>query len=387
MTRSFTARHRRLTGLRLTAQRIGAASAVSVPDPVPVADAHADADADADAEATAGVADTVRRMLALQAQDAAGVLWSVALRTPGCTTAHVESAIASGAVVRSWPMRGTLHLVPPEDLGWMLSLTAARITRGTETRRRDLGIGTADIERAREVAHSELGGGRTLTRDALLAAFDRAGVSPSGQRGYHLLAHLGMTQTIVFAAPEAKQQTFALLEEWVPSPRRLEREEALGEFALRFFTGHGPATVRDFAWWSSLTLTDARRGLAVARDRLDELVVDDTPYFLAPGAEEAPGGVHVLPGFDEYLLGYQDRSAPLADGPLELVAPGKNGLFLSSIVVDGEVVGTWRRTLGARGVTVEVQPFSPLGATTTRRLDAALERYAAFLGRELIRSA
>ena len=125
---------------------------------------------------------------------------------------------------------------------------------------------------------------------------------------------------------------------------------------------------------------------AVARDRLDELVVDGTAYFLAPGAEEAPGGVHALPGFDEYLLGYQDRSAPLADGPLELVAPGKNGLFLSSVVVDGEVVGTWRRTLGPRGVAVEVQPFGRLGATTARRLDAALERYAAFLGRELTRS-
>jgi len=361
-----------LTGLRLTAQRIGAASAVSVPV--------------SDAEATAGVAKTVRRMLALQAQDAAGAMWSVGLRTPGCTSAHVESAIASGAVVRSWPMRGTLHLVPPEDLGWMLSLTSARTIRGTESRRRDLGLTAADLERAREVAHSELGGGRTLTRDAILAAFDRAGVSPSGQRGYHLLSHLGITQTIVFAAPEAKQQTFALLEEWVPAPRRLEREEALGEFALRYFTGHGPATVRDLAWWSSLTLADARLGLAVARDRLDELVVDDTSYFLAPDAEEAPRGVHALPGFDEYLLGYQDRSAPLADGPLELVAPGKNGLFLSSVVVDGVVVGTWRRTLGARGVTVEVQPFGTLGATATRRLDAALERYALFLGRGLLRS-
>ena len=365
MTRAFTPQHRRLTALRIAAQGIDGAGSAA-----PAAPARS-------------VVGTVQRMLALQAQDLAGALWSVGLRSPGSTLADVEAAIAAREVVRSWPMRGTLHLVPARDLGWMLSLTADRMVRGTEGRRRDLGISHADIELARETARSRLGGGRSLSRDALLAAFDLAGVSTSGQRGYHLLSHLGITGTLVFAVPEAKQQSFALLDEWVPEPRVLEREQALGEFALRYFTGHGPATVRDFAWWSSLTLADARRGLAVARDGLEELVTGDTSYFHAPDAVDAGRGVHALPGFDEYLLGYQDRSAPLAGGPLELVAPGKNGLFLSTIVVDGEVVGTWRRTLGARGVSVQTHPFRPLGAAGERRLEAALGRYAAFLGRPL----
>ena len=376
MTRSFTARHRELAGLRISAQRIGAASAGAAP----VAGARP---AD-EAQIVSAVAETVRRMLAVQAQDLAGAVWSVGLRTPGSTVAGVESALATGAVVRSWPMRGTLHLVPPEDLGWMLSLTSARTLRSIEARRRALGLSTADIELVREVAHRELEGGRVLSRDALLAAFDAAGVATSDQRGYHLLLHLGITRTIVFGPPEGSRQTFALLDDRVPSPRLLEREEALGEFALRYFGGHGPATVHDFAWWSSLTLADARTGLAVARDSLDELVVDDTAYFLAPGTSPAPRGVHALPGFDEYLLGYRDRSAPLAGGPLELVAPGKNGLFLSTVVVDGEVVGTWRRTLSARGVSVDVRPFGALSAAARGRLDGALGRYAAFLGRTLL---
>ena len=359
MTRSFTASHRELTALRLSAQGIGAPA----PD---------------------GIAGTVRRMLGVQAQDFAGAKWSVGLRTPGSTDAEVEAAIAAGSVVRSWPMRGTLHLVPPEDLGWMLSATSARTIRSTQSRRRDLGLTAADLEAAREAAQRELSGGRVLTRDALLAVFDAAGVSTAGQRGYHLLSHLGITQTLVFGPVDGKQQTFVLLDEWVPSPRRLEPEEALGEFALRYFTGHGPATVRDFAWWSSLTLGDARAGLAVARAQLDELDVDGTSYYLAADTAPASPAVHTLPGFDEYLLGYQDRSAPLADGPLERVAPGKNGLFLSTIVVDGEVVGTWRRTIGVRGVAVELSPFDALSAAAQKRVDARLAGYAAFLGVPLL---
>ena len=372
MTRSFTVRRREITALRLAAQGIAGAGA------------HADA--------TTGVAETVQRMLAVQAQDFAGAVWSLGLRTPGSTEAQVEAAIASGAVVRSWPMRGTLHFVPPRDLGWMLSLTSARTIQSTETRRRTLGLSHADIERVREVAQRELGGGRVLGRDALLAAFDAAGVSTASQRGYHLLLHLGITQTIVFGPLAVgpgggRQQTFVLLDEWVPAPRRLEREEALGEFALRYFAAHGPATVRDFAWWTSMTLADARLGLSVARDGLEELFVDDVSYFLTPssGASAATArAVHALPGFDEYLLGYQDRSAPLAAEHAERVVPGKNGLFLPTIVVGGEVVGTWRRTLGSRGVTVEAQPFGTLGVTAARGFDAAVARYARFLGRPLL---
>jgi hypothetical protein len=372
MTRSYSASRRDTANLRLRVQGIASPSGAS-PD------------------------DTVRRMLAMQAQDYTGALWAVGLRTPGSTEASIESALADGRVVRSWPMRGTLHLVPPEDLGWMLSVTAPRTLRSTDSRRVQLGLTHADLAVARDTAVDRLSGGRVLARDELLGAFDAAGASTASQRGYHLLLHLGITRVIVFGPVRVtpgggRQHTFALLDEWVTAPRRLEPDEALGQLAARYFAGHGPATVRDLAWWASLTLTQARRGTELAREGLDALDVDGTEYLLPrdlPAGDGASGpapaaasGVHALPGFDEYLLGYRDRGAALAPEHASLVVPGKNGLFLPTIVVDGEVVGTWRRTLSPKGVIVEASPFGSMSARTARALESTLDRYARFVGRE-----
>jgi hypothetical protein len=358
MTRAFTADRRTLTSLRLTAQGIIEPRSGSVPQ-------------------------TVRHMLAMQAQDFPGAKWSVGLRTPGATDATVEASLASGEIVRSWPMRGTLHFTSPEDLGWMLDLTAQRMVQVAAGRHRQLELSPHDFDRARDLAIESLGGGRVLSRTALLAAFDAAGLSTAGQRGAHLIVYLAQTGTIVFGPVDGKTQTFALLDEWVTGPRRLEGDAALGEFAVRYFASHGPATVRDFAWWSSLTLTQARVALAVARGGLEELVIDDVPYFHAPGLERAPSGLATLPGFDEYLLGYQDRSAPLHPDHSELIVPGKNGLFLPTIVVDGEVVGTWKRSVTAKEAIVEAQPFAPLGASQRKAFAASSARYAGFMEREL----
>jgi len=374
MTRAYTAARREIATLRLASQRL-VDSLSSAP------------------------AETVRHLLATQAQDFAGAKWSVGIRTPGSTDAAIDAALAAGDIVRSWPMRGTLHFMPPEDLGWMLSLTAARTIQSAAGRHRQLELTETELERARDIALAELAGGVVLTRDELLARFVAGGIPVDGQRGIHIVQRLSLWGVLVFGplragdAGKANQQTFTLLDEWVAAPRRLERDEALGEFALRYFTGHGPATVRDFAWWSSLTLTDARAGLAAVRDRLDELVSDDTSYFLARDAVAATSATRTgastlaLPGFDEYLLGYQDRSAALAPEHFEVIVPGKNGLFLPTIVVDGEIVGTWRRTVTAKGVSIDPQPFAPLSSPRRRAFDAAVARYAQFLGRPLLPNA
>jgi len=356
MTRSFTASRRQLTALRLAAQR------VDRPFENP--------------------GDIVRHLLGVQAQDFAGAKWTVGLRTTGATDAAIESALASRTIVRSWPMRGTLHFTAPEDLGWMLSVTAERTMRTAAGRHTQLELTDADFARATEITTEQLTGGKSIRRADLLAAFEAGGVSTAGQRGAHLIGFLAHSRLIVFAAVDGKQQTFALLDDWVPNPRILGRDEALGEFARRYFTSHGPATIRDLAWWASLTLTDARRGLAIARDELDELVVDDTAHYLAKDAAPAPAAVYALPGFDEYLLGYSDRSAQLAPEHAQTIVPGSNGMFLSTIVINGEVLGTWRRTISAKTVSIEAAPFESLSATQTRGFRAAAEKYARFLERE-----
>jgi hypothetical protein len=325
-------------------------------------------------------ADVVRHMLAMQAQDFPGAKWSIGLRLAGSTDAAIEAALAAGEIVRSWPMRGTLHFVAPEDLGWMLRVSGPRQGNSAAKRRGDLEITDAQLAKAGDIAVSELAGGRVIRRDRLLEAWEAGGISTAGQRAYHLLWNLGHDGLIVFGPVDGKQPTFTLLEEWVPNPRVLSGDEALAEFATRYFTSHGPATVRDFAWWASITLGDARTGIAAAVG-LEERDFGGVTYYLRQGLEPAASGVHALPGFDEYLLGYQDRSPALAAGFSDRIVPGNNGVFLPTIVVDGEVVGTWKRSGTTKTTTVDVIPFTTLTKKAIAAFEREMKRYGAFIGK------
>lgn len=325
-------------------------------------------------------ADVVRGMLAMQAQDLPGARWSIGLRLPGSTERDVHEALASGDIVRSWPMRGTLHLVAPEDLGWLLDICAPRQATAATKRRQDLGITDADLSTAADVAARAMSGGRYVRRDVLLTLWQRAGISTGGQRAYHLLWNLGQLKHIVFGPPEGKHPTFALFQEWVKAPRVLERHEALAEFASRYFASHGPATVRDFAWWASITLTDARTGVAAASG-LEARDFDGTAHYFAEGLTPAGRGMHALPGFDEYVLGYQDRSPILAPEFAGRIAPGNNGMFLPTIVADGQVVGTWKRRDTAKVSRIESTEFTKFSKTSRTGFERALTRYGQFVGR------
>ena len=351
VSRSFTPVRRRIAALRLTALGIAAPAAAS-----PTA--------------------AVRHLLALQAQDYAGALWSIALRTPGATAASVEAAHHAGEIVRSWPFRSTLHIVAAEDLGWMLDLTADRELAKAAGRHRELGLGSDDFDRAERIARDRMHGGERLERRNLLDAFAEEGLGIEGQRGAHLLGRLAQSGVAVLCG----QNTWTLLDDHVPHPRRLDRPAALAELARRYLTARGPATDRDLAWWSGLTLTDARAAIESVDDEFDRLELDGTTYRMRPGLVEAAAGVHLLPGFDEYVLGYADRSAPLAGRAQADIVPGNNGMFLSTIVADGRIVGTWRRTVRSKGVEIAAQPWAPLTATARRGVERAAQRYGAYLG-------
>lgn len=332
--------------------------------------------------------DVVERLLAMQAQDFLAGKWAIGIRSPGLTSADVDAAINSGAIVRSWPMRGTLHFVPPADLNWMLQLTAPRLLAGTKTRQAQLDLDQSVIEKARTIAVDALTGGGELSRAAFLHALDDQGIVTANQRGYHLIWHLAQSGTLCWGRIDGKTQVLVLLEEWVQRPRRLERDEALGEFLVRYLRGHGPATVRDFAWWSQLTLADARTGLAVARDRLTELDVDGQTVYVEAATDVGELGSRIrqrspvltLGGFDEYLLGYQDRSFSIDADDLVRVIPGKNGIFLPIMVSNGRVTGTWRRLVAGRGITVQPQPFGTFSDRSAASFARSIDRYAKFLG-------
>ena len=335
----------------------------------------------------------VERMLAVQAQDLRWAKWAVAVRAPGSTSADIDALIDSGRVVRSWPMRGTLHLVPAPDLAWLLDLSTPRLWAGAATRRRDLGLDEATIEQARVVAEEALSGGRELSRAEFLGLLQRHGINVDGQRGYHLIWHLAQSGTLCWGRQLDAQQMLVLLADWVPHPRRLERDEALGEYLLRYLSGHGPAPLTDFVWWSQLTMADAKTALGVAGPLLDVLEVDGVRHLLPASAETGPLGraapgrgpnaVLALPGFDEYLLGYRDRSFAIDPELLARVVPGKNGIFLPVLVRGGRIAGTWRRDWQATAITVQPAPFDPPSPAFAASADRALHEYARFLGRRV----
>jgi hypothetical protein len=326
-------------------------------------------------------------MLATQAQDLHGARWALALRSTGRGT-DVDAALAGGEVVRGWPMRGTLMLMAAEDVHWLTTLLAPRSFAASAGPWRAAGLDRDDFARAADVVGGVLSGGRSLSRTALLAELDAGGIATGGGRGSHLLRHLAGTALLVFGPPRGTEQTFALLDEWVPSARRVDREEALAELACRYVAGHGPATVRDLAWWSGLTLADARRAVHLAGDAVGEVCVGGAPHLVGADAATAPAPsadiIHLLPGFDELLLGYGDRTASLARDDVPKVVPARNGLFLPTVAVDGRVVGTWRRRLTARRVELETQLFEPMGIRRRSRLHRSASRYATYLDRELV---
>lgn len=314
----------------------------------------------------AGPLDAVRHLGAVQAQDEKGALVSIALRCGG-TVESVLAAFEAGELARSWPMRGTLHTVPAEDLPWMLELMTARPRAAAARRRPQLGLGEDDVVRARDLAERALADG-PLTRAELLAVWDDAGLASTGGRGYHLIAELAQ-RGVLCLGPSAPgrpgESAFVLVAQHVPAPRRLDHEEALAELALRFCTGHGPATAADLARWSGLPLGEVRRGIAAVRDRLANVTVDGTEYLLAPGTldayatlrAEARRAVLLLPGFDELVLGYADRSMTLPAAHAQRVVPGGNGVFRPTLVVDGRVVAVWRTAGSGRSRRLEVEPF------------------------------
>jgi Winged helix DNA-binding domain len=334
------------------------------------------------------VAGVVSWLGAMQAQDLASGLWSFGVRLPRFTLDDVTAALERREAVRTWPMRGTVHFVPPRDVHWMLELMGSRALAGAARRRASLGLGEQAADRAVEVLGTALSGGGRLTRAQCMAVLADNGIDTAGQRGYHLLWYASQRGVLCIAPNIGSEQTFVLLDEWVPDPHRPDREEALATIALRYFRGHGPTTRQDFAGWTGLTAADARRGIAGAGDRLATVRVDGTDMYLDPALLDGTpppaartGEVLVLPGFDEYLLGYKDRSLMLSEEHQQAIIPGGNGVFQATLVRDGRVIGTWKRTLGTTRVQITVQPLVALRKTDRARIDTALEQYARFVQR------
>jgi hypothetical protein len=325
----------------------------------------------------------VRWMGALQAQDYGQAVWAVGLRTQAPALAAVEQALANQELALTWPMRGTIHLVPAEDAAWMVKLLAPRSLKVEDSRMKQFELDEVTVERAKTAFYEALQGGQRLMRAEMMQQLAQAGINPEGQRGYFLLRYLAQQGHICLGPLRGRQQTFALLDEWAPAARQLSREAALEELARRYFCSHGPATVHDFANWTGLTVGDARLGLEAVQAGLMAEKLEDKTYWFAPfphlELEPPVENLQLLPGFDEYLLGYKDRRAVLEPGLAANIVPGGNGVFKPMVVVNGQIVGTWKRALTRGAMSVSVSFFQAV-PVASEAIVAAAERYCAFLG-------
>ncbi len=338
-------------------------------------------------EGLKGPADVVRWMGAVQSQDYAAAKWAVGLRTEACTEADVEAAFAAGEILRTHVMRPTWHFVAPEDIRWMQDLTADRVRATLASQFRALELDGAVLRRCNEVMVKALRGGRQLTRAELAAALERAGVAARGIRLAGIVINAELEAVVCSGARRGKQFTYALVDERAPQQRRLEREEALALLTERYFTSHGPATLRDYAWWSGLAGRDVQRGLEMVKSRLLSIEVNGQSYWMtesAPPPRFPRGAAHFLPNYDEYIVGYTDRAAVFDDSHIPHLDARHNPVFQHTIVRGGQIVGTWKRTAEEESLGLQIKLFSPSTKADIRNLGLATKRMAKFFGLKIV---
>jgi hypothetical protein len=328
-------------------------------------------------------ADIVRSLGAVQSQDYPNAKWAIAQRGKGILDADVERAVSTGAIIRTHVLRPTWHFVAPEDVRWMLALTAPRVSAAMASYNRKLELNAKVFRKSNAAIARALRDGKQLTRTELTKVLGRAGVDVStGQRVAHLLMQAELDAVICSGPRREKQFTYMLLEERVPAARAWDRDEALLELTRRYFTTRGPATLQDFSWWSGLTIGDARRGVEAAGASLHRETHDERPHWLAPSAQVSTrpsGTAHLLPNYDEYFIGFRDRSAIGERLRKSLHNPRVDALMGHILAVDGQIVGGWRRTLAKRA-DIELDVLVPITAAERSRVTAAAERLGRFLG-------
>ncbi len=329
--------------------------------------------------------DMVGWMGAMQAQDYAMSKWALGVRLPNSTEQEIEAAIHNGEIIRTHLLRPTWHLVSADDIYWMLELTAPQIKSILKPRHRELELTKAVIAKSRAIMEKVLRGGRHVLREELIAELRKAKIATENNRASHLFLQAELEGVICSGGTVKGKPTYALLEERVLKPKPLTRDEALAKLAERYFTSHAPATLQDFVWWSGLSVGDARCGLDLVKSDLVSETVDSKTYWLPSsfsGPRTSKESVHLLPAFDEFIISYTDRSASLPHtGHKKAVSD--NGIFRPTIVVNGKVIGLWKRTIKKDKVLLETEYFQQPDKTQRALVEKASATFGGFLGKEI----
>jgi Winged helix DNA-binding domain len=330
----------------------------------------------------------VRHFGAVQAQDYGAALWGIGLRLEHATIGEVERSISERRIVRTWPLRGTIHFVPAEDLRWMVRHFATnRNDQFLETYLKKIGLTRQTLEACRVVLERELSG-KALTRPEVYARLEAAGIEHMKEWGIHILGYWAQAGLLCIGPHRGKQPTVVLLDDWVPleGSKNLSRDEALHTLTMRYFTGHGPATPHDLAWWNGLQIGEARRALERIAPQLKSFEQNGKTYWTTLEPPTQPGTrleAHLLPPFDEYTVAFKDRSAALgAEGLRE----SRYGIFSPNLLVNGKILGAWQRRVKKNDLHLELMPTRALQDVERAALEEAAKRYARFFGLNAVTS-
>ncbi|RYE22446.1 MAG: winged helix DNA-binding domain-containing protein, partial [Sphingobacteriales bacterium] len=268
----------------------------------------------------------VHWMGAMQAQDNPGAKWSVGLRLPGSTDSDIDSAINRARIVRTWTQRGTLHYMASQDVRWMLDLLAPRVLKSFSTQLRRSELDTALLKKCMKLLEKGMEGGLSLTRPEIKQLLESKKITTKDRLNY-ILVYASLEQLICHGPKTGNEFAFVLMDEWVRPAKKITNEEAMVQLAERYFTSHGPASLQDFIWWIGGTIKEATAALKAIEHKLECVMVNGVAYYFKDHGTGKGNGVYLLPGFDEYMLGYKDRSLALADEHNKKVTGAANGLF------------------------------------------------------------
>ena len=329
--------------------------------------------------------DLVSWMGAMQAQDYAMATWAIGLRLPGVTEKLIQEDINRGTILRTHLLRPTWHFVSADDIWWILDLTAAQVRIKSGSRLKELGISSEVALKSNQVIESAFTNHQYLTREELYFEMEQNKVSGGKDRWSHLIFLAELEGILCSGIKKDKNQTYAILGDRVPRPASISKDEALGKLAFKYFSSHSPATLMDFIWWSGLSVTAAKRALEIIKPGFISETIADQEFWLpehfSMSTPEVPS-VYLLPAFDQFLIGYKDRTAAF---PLEHHSKAftNNGIFHPVIVVNGQVKGLWKRTIKKDKVYFEPKFFKPVSKDILDLTKKSARKFAEFLGKKL----
>ena len=316
---------------------------------------------------------------AMQAQEYTSSKWAIGLRLHNIHEADIDQAFNDGAILRTHLLRPTWHFVTPADIRWMLALTAPRIKAANAFMNRKLELDNTVLKRSNDTLAKSLEGGKQLTRTELKTKLEKKKIIADGLRLGYIMAQAELDGIICSGPKQGKQFTHALLEERVPPVKHLNKDEALAELSKRYFSSRGPATLKDFSTWSGLSSVDVKAGLSMVKSHFIQEKFNNEDYYFLPSVSinNEVQNTYLLPIYDEYIMGYKNRSAILDFN--NKIKPPPKFLFDHTIIIAGQIVGTWRRTIHNKSIDLEFNLFKPLSKTQHKKFEFAVDQFSSFM--------